>query len=795
MKNVGVPVACYHCGNDISGELFVADEKSFCCAGCKSVYELLNENNLCRYYDYNNSPGQKQDASSLYFEYLDEPRVISQLIDYKDDNISLVTFYIPAIHCSSCLWLLEHLHKLSAGVKQTRVDFLKKQLSVTFDHTVFSLRALVELLVSVGYEPLISLQDVVKEKKNSVNRELIKKIAVAGFCFGNVMLFSFPEYLGLSSFERQFQSLFGWLNLICAVVTTFYCARDFFVSAWTSIKSRVVNLDTPLAIIVGVLFLRSTFEIVTQVGAGFTDTLCALVFLLLLGRWVKQRAYQHVSFNRDYRSYFPVAVTVIKNGVERPVPIGDLELGDRILIRNNEIVPADSILMQGKGFLDFSFVTGESMPVAKVLGEVIYAGGKQVGEALEMEIIKPVSQSYLTRLWNNDSFKTEDSKIKNFNDTIAQYFSAVVLFIAFSSAVYWSAAGDTPRAWDAFSAVLIVACPCVLALSTPLTLSMVLSMFDKHGLFVKNTDIVEQLARVDTVVFDKTGTITNPDSFDLEFEGELGEEDLSYVVSAARNSSHPFSRQIVRAYPGVQIRKVSEFHEMPGRGLSAFVEGRMVRLGNMGFITDQEGRVKSASSVHVAVEGRYLGCFKMKQQWRANLKELVGRLEERYSLHLLSGDAMADRTVLDTIFPGGTPMHFGQDPHSKLKYIESLQFSGARVMMLGDGLNDAGALRKSDLGIAVTDNVNNFSPGCDGILKGENLGKLTNFIAQAKSAVKIVKWSFGIATIYNLAGVYFAVQGELSPLMAAVLMPMSTVTIITFTNIANRIVAAKNKLR
>ncbi len=794
MKKVGAALQCYHCGNEISGDLFLAEDKSFCCVGCKSVYEILSENNLCRYYDYNDMPGQKQSLSSAYFEYLDEPKVITQLLDFKDEKVSLVTFYIPAIHCSSCLWLLEHLYRLNSGVKQSRVDFLKKQLSVTFEHGEVSLRELVELLVAIGYEPLISLQDVVKEKKDSVNHDLIKKIAVAGFVFGNVMLFSFPEYLGLSAFEHQFQHFFGWLNLICAVVATFYCARDFFVSAWASVKSRVINLDTPLAIIVGVLFLRTSFEIVTRNGAGFADTLCALVFLLLLGRWVKQRAYQHISFNRDYRSYFPVAVTVIKDGVERPVPISDLEVGNRILIRNNEIVPADSILMLGKGFLDFSFVTGESLPVDRVLGEVIYAGGKQVGEALELEIIKPVSHSYLTRLWNNESFKEEASKIKNFNDTIARYFSAVVLVIACCAAAYWHYEGNVPRAWDAFSAVLIVACPCVLALSTPLTLSSVLALFDRNGFYLKNTDVVEQLARVDTVVFDKTGTITMPEGFSVEFDGELCVEERDLLVSAARNSSHPFSRYIVQAFPEASVKKISEFHETPGRGLSAFVEGRMVRLGSMTFITGTEQVPQVGSGVHVGIEGRYVGFFSIRQQWRSDLKLLISGLRDKFSLHLLSGDTKVDREAFRDIFPDETPMYFGQDPHDKLRYVESLQLGGAKVMMVGDGLNDAGALRKSDLGIAVTDNVNNFSPGCDAILRGDTIGRLPQFIAHAKKALGIVRISFCIATVYNLVGVYFAVQGELSPLMAAVLMPLSTITIITFTNITGRYFASRNKL-
>lgn len=786
---------CYHCGNEISAELHIIDEKQFCCAGCRSVYEILNQNNLCSYYDYNQAPGATQDKPAGYFEYLDEPRIAQQLLDYTDEKISLITFYIPSIHCSSCLWLLEHLYKLNAGVKQARVDFVKKQLSVTFASHELSLRQLVELLSSIGYEPLISLQDVVKEKKHSVNHELIKRIAVAGFCTGNVMLFSFPEYFGLSSFEQQFHTLFGWLNLICGIVSTFYCSREFFVSAWGSLRNKVINLDLPLAIIVAVLFARSSFEIVTHTGAGFTDTLCALVFLLLLGRWVKQRAYQHMSFNRDYRSYFPVAVTVLRDGREQPTPIADIEVGDRILIRNNEIVPADAILMKGNGYFDFSFVTGESLPISKVLGEVIYAGGRQIGEALEMEIIKPVSQSYLTSLWNNQSFKQERSKIKTFNDNIAQYFSAVVLCIAFTAAFYWWFNNDTAKAWDAFTAVLIVACPCVLALSTPLTLSSVLGLFDRNGFFLKNTDVVEQLARINTVVFDKTGTISCPQLAEMEFEGKMSKEQERYIASAARNSSHPLSRRIVEWLKVPAYLQVGSYHETPGKGLTADVEGVCVNLGTLSFVTQLPLGPKRASSVYASVDNIYIGCFTMKQHWRRGLGALTAYLKDQhYGMHLLSGDNSTDEPELVKQFPEEVPMSFKQSPFDKLKYIEELQRGDSLVMMIGDGLNDAGALNKSDLGVAVTDDINNFTPGCDAILQGERLAFLPRFIAQAKASINIIHISFCIATIYNLVGVFFAVQGELSPLIAAVLMPLSTLTIITFTNLSMRYFAAKNKL-
>lgn len=784
---------CYHCGTETKGQSYIFDQKHFCCAGCQGVYQVLSSNSLCDYYRYNETPGQAQSNKDQQFAYLDEESIIADLVDFKNETVTVITFYIPSIHCSSCIWLLEHLHKLNPGVIHSRIDFLKKQVVITFKHTEISLRNLVELLISVGYEPLISLQDIVKEKQGSVNRGLIKKIAVAGLCMGNVMLFSFPEYFGLSALEQQYRLLFGWLNLGFAVPATLYCSREFFTSAWSGLKNKMINLDAPLALIIAVLFLRTVFEITTQTGAGFSDTLTGLIFLLLMGRWVKQRTYYHLSFERDYRSYFPVAVTLLIDGKEKSAAISTLGIGDRIFLRNNEILPADSILMKGEGYFDFSFVTGESVPVRKVLGEIVYAGGRQVGEAIELEIIKPVSQSYLTSLWNNDTFNSTKS-IQGFNDSVAKYFSLVTFLVAFSATAFWVLNNDSDKAWAAFTAVLIVACPCVISLSTPFTLSAVLGIFDRNRLYLKNTDAVEQLAHIDTIVFDKTGTITSPGAMDISFEGMLSPAEKLLAASVARNSAHPLSREIAKWLQPDIFLNVTNFVEVPGKGVSGDINGQHILLGNANWVVPKSLK-RNSTSVHFQVNDEYKGYFKINQRWRPGLREIFLNLSQSFDLHLLSGDNEADQSAVKSFFPRLKQMFFKQSPQNKLDYIRNLQLRNSTVMMCGDGLNDAGALKQSHLGIAVTDDINNFSPGCDGILHGESLKLLPQFIKQAKSAMSTIKISFAIASTYNLIGVYFAVQGTLSPLTAAVLMPLSTITILTFTTFSTKYFAHKNKLK
>lgn len=574
IKETSQQSLCYHCGNDAVEAPILFDEKVFCCEGCKTVYEILSQNNLCDYYDLNNTPGItiKNLKVLKKFAVLDDAKVRQKLIQFSDGKQTKVTFYIPYIHCSSCVWLLEVLYKLNPGIISSQVNFLRKEVSITFKENEISLRQLAELLTSIGYEPKLSFNDIQSEKKKiGINKNYFK-LGVAFFSFGNIMLLSFPEYLGIDELaESEYRQFFGYLNFILALPVMFYSASGFFNSAFQGLRQGVLNIDFPIVLGITAMFVRSTFEIFSATGAGYMDTLASLVFLMLVGRMFQNKSYERISFERDYKSYFPVSATILENNEEKTIPLSDLKVGQRLVIRNGELIPADAILFKGEALIDYSFVTGESIPVEVVLGEIVYAGGRQQGGAIEVEVIKEVSQSYLTQLWNDKAFEKEKKNdIGSLANKASKIFTFVVLVISFIAAAYWIWNGDNFKALNAFTAVLIITCPCALALSTPFTLGNAMRILGKNKLYVKNAETIEKAGKITAIVFDKTGTLTQNNHSVIKYSGEkLNNVQTSMLRSLFRNSSHPLSKKLSEYLGKGDFFEVTDFKEFIVKGVEA----------------------------------------------------------------------------------------------------------------------------------------------------------------------------------------------------------------------------------
>lgn len=785
-------VDCYHCGQACSNDVIKLENKNFCCLGCKTVYEILNQNQLCTYYSIESNPGIKpQEINKNKFNYLDDPKIIKELLSSEIDNIAMVNFYIPIIHCSSCIWLLENLFKVNAAILSSKVDFLKKEVTVQFKSDTITLKEVVTILSSLGYEPSINLSSV--DKKNIVtNKETYYKLGIAGFCFGNIMLFSFPEYL---SIDNQFyKNLFAYLNLLLSIPVLLYSARGYLTSAYKGLKYRFFNIDLPLSIGILALFFRSAYEVISGAGAGFFDSFSGLIFFLLIGKAFQERTYKMLNFDRDYRSYFPLSVVVVKNNKETSIPVSNIRIGDRLLIHNSELIPVDSILINGNGVIDYSFVTGESKLNKLASGSLIYAGGKHFGSIIEVEAIKEVSQSYLTQLWNNDNFnKKKEDKLISFTNFVSKYFTLAILIIGFL-AFFLTLSNGLGYSVNVLTAVLIVACPCALALSIPFTFGNILRIMSNNKFYLKNITIIQELAKINHIIFDKTGTITSNNKSVIQYFGDkLNQYENKLVFSTASASTHPLSKLIVSNMSQTEYINPKNYMEYEGQGVISEIEDNYIKLGSSKFVSGIHNN-DSGSKVFLSINDCSKGYFLIKPEYRTGLNMFICELKKDYSLSLLSGDNNSEKNFLSKIFPNESNLLFNQSPFDKLNYIQKLKAKGQKILMVGDGLNDAGALNNSDVGIAVSDDVHSFSPACDAIIDSNVLYRLSDFLKFSKTGLNIIYLSFFISFLYNIVGLFFAVQGLLVPLVAAILMPLSSISVIAFASLSVKYAAKRYNL-
>ncbi len=783
---------CYHCGLKCDTDEIRFDDKLFCCNGCKTVYEILNQNELSCYYDLEQTPGSIPKEIKGKYNYLDNEEIADKIIEFNDGETCVANFSIPSIHCSSCIWVLENLNKLNSGVKTAMVNFPKKEVRITYKSSQISLKEVVELITSIGYEPFISLDDT-NSSKNKVNRTLIYQVAVAGFAFGNIMMLSFPEYFEMDEYWlNRFKPFFRGLMFTFSIPVVIYSAKDYLISAYKGLSHNILNIDVPISLGILVLFSRSIYEIISQTGQGYFDSLTGLIFFLLLGKVFQQKTYSFLSFERDYKSYFPIAITKInRDQTQENIVVHNIKQGDRLLIRNEEIIPVDGILLNGKALLDYSFVTGESIPITKISGDKIFAGGKQTSGAIEMEVLQTVTQSYLTQLWSNDIFQKNTTKnIKTLTDSISKHFTIIILSIAFLAGVYWYFT-DKSMAFQVVSAILIIACPCALALSAPFALGNMIRIFGKEKFYLKNTNIIESIAKIDTLVFDKTGTITTNDSSQIQYKGiSLTQSELKAIKSLLRSSNHPLSRMLYDSLKMDESDNVIGFKEILGKGLKGKIDKDTIKVGSASFVGSDENKLIQ-TSIFVKINDEIKGKFIFQNTYRDGLQHVFQILAKKLKLAILSGDNEGEKQNLENILPKNSQILFNQKPEKKLQFIKGLQDNNQKVMMLGDGLNDAGALAQSNVGIAISENINVFSPACDGILDAENFNKLPNFIKLSQKTILIIKISFVISFLYNLIGMYFAVTGNLSPIIAAILMPISSISVVIFVTISTNLIAKK----
>jgi Cu+-exporting ATPase len=764
---------CYHCGDVLPTPPILLDQKEFCCQGCANVYSLLNSNSLKDFYQFEKTPGIKPNRGrSDKFQFLDIPEIRARYIQYEDEKIARVKLSLPSIHCSSCIYLLENLSKINNHVLTSQVHFAKKEATIVFDRNDISLSEIADLLQFIGYEPDFGR----KTEGKGVQKSFLLKIGLAGFAFGSIMLWSAPDYFGITLDNLSFRNFTAYLSFIVSLPVFLYSANEYYLSAYKAVRSRSINLDVPITLGILALYAQSTYQIFTQQGPGYMDSFAGFIFFLLIGKWFQNRTYQSLSFDRDYSSYFPVAIHRISDNGTEIIPIEQLKEGDRIQVRNEEIIPCDSILVSDEAQLDFSFVTGESALVTKKKGELIYAGGKLIGMSIELAVKSETNRSHLTQLWNETKDKKESNTLERYQDRISRYFLLILIIVAIVAGIAWAFI-DPSKIMIVIVSILIVACPCALALSSPFTLGNTLSVLGKNGLYLKNTTVVEALSEITTIIFDKTGTLTDPMANQVHFSDENMTDELWHVLrELSSHSTHPLSKLIHQQLKDKNnVIQLTHFIEHKGKGIQATYNEKSYQLGSSSFV----GAISSAENgtVLFAQDGKVIQEIQIKSAFRASVPKILAQLTNK-RIFVLSGDDEKDLPELIALGFHPDQCFFKQEPKDKAAFIEGRQKLGEKVLMLGDGLNDVGALGTANVGIALSEDMFRFTPSSDAILDAKHVHLLARFFQVSKYAKVVLKVCLGFSITYNLIGLSFAISASLSPIVAAILMPISSITVV-----------------
>lgn len=773
---------CDHCGDEIIGRnRYVYSEKSFCCNGCMAVYQLLTENQLGSFYQLESKAGVRpQNSQEHKYDFLEVPEIRSRFIDFEDDEFIKITLFLPEIHCSSCIYLLENLPRILPAVTSCQVAFTQREALITFRKNELKLSELAHFLNKIGYAPNFGNRNEQNKKSDKV---FLYKLGVAAFAFGSIMLWSFPEYLGLDEMDENIRFFTSLLSFLVSLPVLLFSARDYFTSAFKAIRSKNLNLDVPITLGIIALYIQSAYTIFSRGGPGYMDSFAGFIFFLLIGKWFQNRTYKSLSFERDYTSYFPVAVTRISAEGEEIVEIEKVKVGETIIIRNEEIIPCDSILASETAKIDYSFVTGESVPIYKEKGDYIYAGGRLLGKMVHLKADRVSNRSLLTQLWNDVKIEKLKPARYRFQDVLAKYFLTTVLVVAAFSAVIWLFI-EPARIPEIVVAVLIVACPCALALSSPFTFGNSMKLMGRKGLYLKNTAVIEKMSEITDVVFDKTGTLTESNNLHvLLFGDQLTQEEMEVLYTLANSSTHPLSRAIVRHFKLSGINNdldLDDFVESVSQGLSCKFKGNSVFLGSHLFVHGE--KISSNETESYFKIGNKSGKFVFQSELRHGINKLIRNLKN-YRIHVLSGDKDKDYELIRELIGTTETIRFNQSPNDKLEYILDLQKQDRKVLMIGDGLNDSGALGVAHVGIAVSEDVFRFTPSSDGIIKADKLSSLSNFLALSQYAQKVLRACLVFSLLYNTTGLTFAISGSLTPLVAAIIMPTSSITVVALSTV------------
>ncbi len=789
---------CTHCATPVPAGLVKAGTATqFCCEGCRAVYQTIIGCGLAEYYRLRalgEEVATPVPTMGGTFASFDTDAFLALYTNRVETNRQ-IEFILEGVSCGACIWLIEKLPEVLPGVLEARLNLRAASVRVTWDANRVKLSAIAKLLARFGYQPHpakgLDKQALVRQQE----RRMLIDIGLAFALMGNLMLISVALYAGWAgNMDATMTRFFRWLSVLLGVTSLAVPGRCFFINAWRSIRNRAANLDLPIAIALVAGGVGGAMNVLLDHAETYFDSLSMLVFLLLVGRYIQNRQQRRADAAVELLfSMMPSTVHVERDGQIVDLPGEALQVDDRVEIRSGELVPGDGCVLRGESTIDQSLLTGESEPVEITIGSKVFGGSLNRGRTIFVQLSAVGRQTRVGKLMELvEQGLAEKPAAMRFADRIGRWFIPGVCVAAAVTFAIWLRV-SLSVALDHSMAMLIVTCPCVLGLATPLTMSVALGQLARRRILVKSAAALEQLAQAGTIAFDKTGTLTQGLPSVVGYEGDTRYQPMIAAIEA--QVEHPIARAIARAYASAAINpaEIVEVTEPSHGGVGAFFHGQRFLIGSAAFIVSQQALLEKApdgdrTSVFVAVDGNVVARIELEDQTRNDAGEAVRALSEmKWSVSMLSGDLESVAKRVGASVGIREAQIFAQTtPEEKLKWVRNSQREGKTVVMIGDGVNDAAALAAADVGIGVRGGAEASLAAADVYIATPGVMPVVDLIRTARRTMQIVRRNFAITLFYNVVAGTLAISGLMNPLVAAILMPLSSLTTISFATASAR---------
>jgi Cu2+-exporting ATPase len=768
-------------------------ENQFCCGGCRVAHEVIRGAGLEQYYRIRervDEPGRPAATSGRRYQEFDDPTFLELYGQRADDGLATVDLYLEGVHCAACVWLVERTPVVIPGVAECRLDIGRSLATVVWNPEAAPLSEVARFLDSIGYPSYPFRGAESREIERRADRSFLIRIAVAGAVAGNIMLLAFALYGGyFHGIQDRYEQLFRWVSMALSLPAVLWCAAVFYRGAWGSVRTRVLHMDVPIT--VGILTGFSWGLVNTVRGRGeiYFDSVTVLIFLLLVGRFVQRRQQRSAARATELLfSLAPTTARLVEDGSVREVPTAALVPGSVVELRAGDTVPADGIVLDGSSSLDLSLLTGESRPVDTSPQQPVHAGTVNLSGRLLVEVKSTGESTRVGRLLRMvEENAGRRAPVIQLADRISGWFVVAVLSLALTTLVIWIQL-DPEHAVDHAVALLIVSCPCALGLATPLAVAAAVGRAAKRGILIKGGDALEELARTGHMFLDKTGTLT---------EGRMslvrwtGDESIQAAVSDLEShSAHPVAVALVKGLGPSGGSNVSDVTTHPGLGMSGLLDESRLIVGSPAFAA-KEGITLSdpwrqsvdqtvgdgLTPIIVGVDDEVVALAALGDAVRSDAATTLDHIRRAgWSVEILSGDHPGTVVAVMTTL-GLEKGRGGADPELKSELVHEAATQG-RVAMVGDGVNDAAALAAATVGIGVHGGAEAALAAADVFLGREGLSPVAELLDGARRTLSVIRRNLIFSLSYNVVAVSLAMAGLMHPLVAAILMPLSSITVV-----------------